>query len=87
MFWQVLRTFGVMTDAMINEEFHKHLSLLSEDEKKAVLAMMRSMVEHRKDTQRLTIAEYNKELDEANARIEAGFFTTHEDAVREAESW
>ena len=76
-----------MTDAMIDEEFRKHLPLLSEDEKKEVLAMMRSMVKHRKDPRRLTIEEYNKELDEAEARIAAGFFTSHEDAVKEAEGW
>jgi len=36
---------------------------------------------------RFTIEEYNRELDAAEARMDAGFFTTHEDVLKESESW
>jgi hypothetical protein len=37
--------------------------------------------------QRITIEQYNKELEEAEARMDAGEFISHEDAKKQAESW
>ena len=39
------------------------------------------------DSQRMTIEEYNKEIDEAEAQIEAGNFITQEDLEKESETW
>jgi hypothetical protein len=36
---------------------------------------------------RISIEQYNKELDEANARIESGEFITQEDLEKEASQW
>ncbi len=35
----------------------------------------------------ISVEQYNKELDEANARIEAGEFITQEDLEKEASKW
>ena len=40
-----------------------------------------------KNEGRVSIEQYNKELDEANARIEAGEFITQEDLEKEASKW
>jgi hypothetical protein len=37
--------------------------------------------------QRLTIDQYNEEAEKAEARIDAGFYTSHEDVINEAELW
>ncbi len=40
-----------------------------------------------KKTESVSVAQYNKELDAAEARITRGKFTTHEDLERESEGW
>ncbi|MFM9841138.1 MAG: hypothetical protein ACKVOQ_22925 [Cyclobacteriaceae bacterium] len=40
-----------------------------------------------KNEGRISVEQYNKELDEANARIEAGEFITQEDLEKEASKW
>ncbi len=40
-----------------------------------------------KNEGRITIEQYNRELDEANARIASGKFTTQEDLEKEASQW
>jgi predicted transcriptional regulator len=36
---------------------------------------------------RVSIKQYNKEIDEAMARIDKGEYTTHEELIKESESW
>ena len=36
---------------------------------------------------RISIEQYDKELEEANAEIERGEFLTHEEALKEVRSW
>ncbi|WP_113922118.1 hypothetical protein [Cognataquiflexum aquatile] len=36
---------------------------------------------------RISIDQYNRELEEANSRIDAGEFVTHEDVKKESKSW
>ena len=45
------------------------------------------ILKNRKAAVSSTLEDYNKELDEANARIEAGKFITQEDLEKEAASW
>ena len=40
-----------------------------------------------KNEGRISIDQYNQELDEANARVEAGKFITQEDLKKEASRW
>lgn len=40
-----------------------------------------------KNEGRISIDEYNRELDEANARIDSGKFITQEDLEKEAAQW
>lgn len=36
---------------------------------------------------RISIDQYNRELEEANSRIDEGEFVTHEDVKKESKSW
>jgi hypothetical protein len=40
-----------------------------------------------KNEGRISIEQYNQELDEANARVESGKFITQEDVEKEASQW
>ncbi len=40
-----------------------------------------------KNEGRISIQQYNKELDEADAEIEKGEFLTHDEARKEVRSW
>ena len=49
--------------------------------KEPLLAVAKNYVQLKDDTDRISIEEYNKEIDEAMARIDAGEFHTHEKVV------
>ncbi|WP_373495346.1 hypothetical protein [Aquiflexum sp.] len=40
-----------------------------------------------KEGNRIGILQYNKELEEANTRIESGEYITHEDLEKESKEW
>jgi hypothetical protein len=72
----------------IDSQILRSLPLLEHDQKKSLLSVIRSFLKNKEVTPtRLTIEEYNKELEEAEARVNAGFFTSHEDVLKESESW
>lgn len=41
----------------------------------------------KEEHERISIEQYNKELEEATARIESGEYISHEDVVKESKSW
>jgi len=49
--------------------------------------LIEELAKWKEDHQKISIEQYNKELDEANARIEAGDFISHEDLKKESASW
>ena len=74
----------------LDNQIKKCLPLLGSDEKQSLLSVIKSFLslkEEVKVSQRLTIEEYNKELEEAEARYDAGEFTSLEEVIKQAESW
>ena len=77
----------------LDNQIKQYLPLLGNEEKQSLLSIMKSFPKLKEaDTPyprgpRPTIEQYNKELEEAEARIDAGFFTSHEDVLKESESW
>ena len=72
----------------LEQELYKYFLQLDEEEKRSVLQMLKTFVKGReKNAPAITIDQYNKEIDEAIARVEAGEFYTHEDAERMAKEW
>jgi uncharacterized protein YlaI len=78
-----------MSAQSLESQILHYLPELELDQKKSLLSVIKSFIRLKENqpVRRLTIEEYNKELDAAEARIEAGHFTTLEDVMKEAEKW
>lgn len=54
----------------------------------SLVRVLKSMLHYGlKNEGRISIEQYNKELEEADAEIEKGDFLTHDDAMKEIRSW
>ena len=72
----------------LDRELFQYILQLDEAEKKSVLQMLKAFVKGRKkNAPRISIEQYNKEIDEAIARVEAGDFYTQEEVQRMAKEW
>jgi len=72
----------------LERELLQYILQLDEAEKKSVLQMLKTFLKGReKNIPRISIEQYNKEIDEAIARVEAGEYYTHEDVERMAKDW
>jgi len=60
---------------------------LGKEEKKTILGVIKSYVKLKEQPQRISLEQYNKEIDEAMSRIDAGKYLTQEEVEREAKSW
>jgi hypothetical protein len=76
-----------MTTTAIKKQVDNYLPLLSARQQSLVLEMIKSFLDVDSDTKRITLKQYNKELDEAVARVENGNFVSHKDAVKELSKW
>ncbi len=76
-----------MTTTAIKKQFDGYLPLLSNKQQTLLLEMVKSFLNIDKETKRITRKQYNKEIDEAVARIEKGNFVKHEDALKELSKW
>jgi hypothetical protein len=63
------------------------LELLLKTENEGVLKRIRSVFKSANEDERVSIEQYNKEIEAAEKRIKKGKFTKHEDLMREAEKW
>ncbi len=72
-----------MTTTAIKEQVDTYLPLLTTKQQTLVLEMIKSFLNVDSDTKRISRKQYNKELDDAVARIENENFVSHEDAVKE----
>jgi hypothetical protein len=72
----------------LERELLQYIVQLNEAEKKSVLQMLKTFLKDReKKHSRISIEQYNKEIDEAVARVEAGEYYTHDDVERMAKDW
>lgn len=72
----------------IDQELYKYFIQLNEAEKKSVVQMLKTFIKNRKQApERISIEQYNRELEEAEKQIEAGHFTTQEELEKEMEKW
>jgi hypothetical protein len=72
----------------LERELMQYILQLDEAEKKSVLQMLKTFLKGReKKVPRISIEQYNKEIDEAIARVEAGEYYTHEEVERMAKDW
>ena len=72
----------------LEQELFQYILQLDDAEKKSVLQMLKTFVKGReKKNPRISIEQYNKEIDEAIARVEAGDFHTHEEVEKMSKEW
>jgi hypothetical protein len=72
----------------LERELLQYILQLDEAEKKSVLQMLKTFLKGReKKLPRISIEQYNKEIDEAIARVEGGEYYTHEEVERMAKDW
>jgi len=72
----------------LGRELLQYILQLDEAEKESVLQMLKTFLKGReKKLPRISIEQYNKEIDEAIARVEAGEYYTHEEVERMAKDW
>lgn len=72
----------------LERELLQYILRLNEAEKKSVLQMIKTFVNGREAfASEVSIEQYNKEIDEAIARVENGEFYTQEEVERMARDW
>ncbi len=76
-----------MAAPSVNTELIKYFSLLTPTQKKSVLTLIKSFVTPEIKSGRISIEQYNKEIQEAMAEAAAGNYVTQEDLEKESASW
>lgn len=77
-----------MAVTQIEKEMTDYFNQLNEDEKLSVVQMLKTFIKGRgQKSDRITVAQYNHELMEAEKQIEQGDFIIQEDLEKEMESW
>lgn len=74
--------------SVIDKELIWYFVQLNEPQKKSLLEMMKSFLPlDGKPSERISVEQYNRELDEAMGRIGRGQFTTLEALEKEMQTW
>lgn len=73
-----------MAAPSLDSEFNRYWSLLTPVQKESLLSVIKSFVIPR---ERISVEQYNKEIDEAIARVEAGEFYTQEEVEKMSKEW
>lgn len=74
--------------SVLDKELIKYFVRLTDPQKKSLLEVMKSfLTANDETTKRITLEEYNHELDEAMKRISRGEFTTLEQLEKEMQAW
>ncbi len=73
---------------VLDKEMFNYFTRLNEAEKKSVVQMLKTFLKDREQNpRRISIEQYNKELDEAMEEIKNGEVYTHEQVVKMAKNW
>ena len=76
-----------MAAKSLDKEIFNYLPLLGNDEKQTILSVIKSFLKLHKPVSNISIEEYNKEIDDAVARVESGEYYTHEEVEKMAKEW
>jgi hypothetical protein len=82
-----VKTVKSMSKAL-EQELYQYILQLDEAEKKSVLQMLKTFLKGREgQASRISIEEYNQELQEAEAEYQRGEYTSHEEFVKQIKKW
>jgi predicted transcriptional regulator len=73
-----------MTTIAIRKKLHDFIDSLEEKKAIAIYTLFEDEIEHGK---RISIEQYNIELEEAEAEFEKGDYITHEEAIKQMKKW
>ena len=77
-----------MAAKAIEREMYTYFVQLNDEEKKSVVKLIKTIIKGKKaDNERISIAQYNRELEESERQIEAGNFITQEELEKEMKTW
>jgi hypothetical protein len=77
-----------MAAKAIEHEMYTYFMQLNEEEKKSVVKMIKTFIKGKNtESKRISIEQYNKELEEAEREIEQGHFITQEELEEEVKTW
>jgi predicted transcriptional regulator len=72
----------------MEQQLQTYFTQLSEAEKKSVLQLIKTFVNGKKQAEeRMSIEQYNREIDEALEDIEKGNVSSHEEVAKMAKDW
>lgn len=72
----------------LEKELFGYILQLDEAEKKSVLQMLKTFLKGRgKKDSHIDISQYNQEIDEAIARVEAGDYFTQDEVEKMSKNW
>lgn len=72
----------------VDRELYKYFTQMSEAEKKSVLQMIKTFLKGRKQpSERISIEQYNEEIDEAMEEVKRSETYSHEEVVKMAKGW
>lgn len=73
-----------MTTLAIREKLSNYMQVADDKKVKAMYALLKDDI---KQEERITIEQYNKEIEEAEAAFKKGEFITHEDMLKKIKKW
>ena len=73
---------------VIDKEMFNYFTQLNDAEKKSVVQMLKTFIKGRRENPgRISIEQYNKEIDEAMEEVRKGEVYTHDEVVKMAKGW
>jgi len=75
-----------MTHA-IDKELQEYITMLNTNQKKSILAVIKTFLQPAETPARISRAQYNIEINEALDRVKAGHYLTQEDVEKDAAAW
>ncbi len=73
---------------ILDEKLQSYFVQLNDAEKKSVLLLLKTFLNNRSETaERISIDQYNKEIDEALAEADEGNYITQDEMEKQAAKW
>ena len=73
---------------VLDKKMFSYFTQLNEQEKKSIIEMLKVFLNGRQENEnRISIEQYNKELDAAMEQIKKGEVYSHEEVVRMSKNW
>ena len=76
-----------MTTTQVKKQLAAYLPLLTMQQQELLLSMAKNILYAEPSSKRISLKQYNKEIQAAEARIAKGQYKTHDQVVKELSKW